>query len=621
MVFSRCLKTLLRPFGFFKQPISSNGKMFIDGLKLRAQEGKLISGLTKRLTQTSYWKWNGDTKRLSFSNNTYEILHIQKESFHGDIDTFIKDRIHPDDWEAAYDIITNCGKDAVNHVTVRIVRSEGEEGWIQIFGCIADETSKVGVLQEITQWKASEIVLKRRTEFLEKILNTIPHPVYYRDINGIYRYCNKGFSSYVGIAGEKVIGKTLYDVFEKELAEKYEQTDLEIIAGRCSKTFELPAKYWDGAPHFVSSTKILTFDRQGEVSGLVGIVNDITEQKRTEMQIRSLLRLKEAMLELSHAIMGVKNIQDLFDIILEKVTIAIEKTDLACVLVLDDEENLRIIASKGYDREAGKDFCIKLRESFMWSKTRGNIEKTVVINDLKKDFPEKWDTILDNNKEIEVHSSMSAPIFVEGKLFGLINVDSEHNHIFDETDVMLMENVRNQIAIAISKHKLYEETVYLTRYDKLTNVYNRRYFEEVLCKRIAEALRYDTEFSFVMFDLNGLKAVNDTYGHLAGDELIRAFVQALSRQIRTTDMLARFGGDEFVGVFLEADEKDLIEKFEKLAEEFRCHPIIFGKNKIVCSYSYGIADFPRDGTTYDELVKIADERMYEYKRRIKSKEI
>ena len=84
---------------------------------------------------------------------------------------------------------------------------------------------------------------------------------------------------------------------------------------------------------------------------------------------------------------------------------------------------------------------------------------------------------------------------------------------------------------------------------KLTNIYNRRSFEDIFDKILNKALRYNESFYLVTFDLNNLKHINDTFGHLNGDEFIKSFVNKLKKSIRNSDVLARYGGDEFVGVF------------------------------------------------------------------------
>jgi diguanylate cyclase (GGDEF)-like protein len=176
-----------------------------------------------------------------------------------------------------------------------------------------------------------------------------------------------------------------------------------------------------------------------------------------------------------------------------------------------------------------------------------------------------------------------------------------------------MEYMRNQVASAISKHRLYEETVYLSRYDRLTNTYNRSYFEQLLNTDIYKAIEDKKDFFVAIFDLNGLKFVNDNYGHLAGDELIKIFSGALRSSSGDYDIIARFGGDEFIGVFFNVTLESLINRFEELIKHFENNPIILEKDNIVCSYSYGIASFSEDGDDFNQLIKIADKRMYEYK--------
>ncbi|WP_350343270.1 sensor domain-containing diguanylate cyclase [Proteinivorax tanatarense] len=342
-----------------------------------------------------------------------------------------------------------------------------------------------------------------------------------------------------------------------------------------------------------------------------GIIQDLTLFKLKEEQLIKSLKIKDAMLEISHAIVEIENTEELFDFILSKITSAIDKTDLASVLLLDEKNNLKISASKGYKKEQVNDFEIKLQDAFIWQKTDGNIHETVIMNNLKEDLPTQYHTILDNNMGITPKSSMCGPVFVDNKLCGFINIECEENDIFDDVDWSLMEYVRKQLSIAISKRKLHEKTVYLSRYDELTGVYNRRYFEDLIKKRMESSAL----FSLVLFDLNRLKEVNDTYGHLAGDAVIKKFAYLLNSILESDDFVARFGGDEFIVFFSNRDKSEVIKKIKILKKRVQ-EPIDFEGNFLKIGFCYGISNYPEEALDYHKLVKISDANMYHSKRQL-----
>ncbi|AKN34164.1 diguanylate cyclase [Clostridium carboxidivorans P7] len=356
------------------------------------------------------------------------------------------------------------------------------------------------------------------------------------------------------------------------------------------------------------------YENTGEIIGKILVFMDVTEQNRNIERINKLLKLKEVMLDIGYSINEISDINDLLQLILDKVINCIDGKRNGSIVLLDKDENLKIVAARGYNSEDIKKFVVNFKERFEWSDSEKSTNKAIIYNDVDK---MKNVVMLDTAEGKKIKSVIRAPIIIDNELYGFLNIDSTYNNIFDEGYLELMEYMASQISIAVTKHKLYEKTVYLSRYDKLTNVYNRSYFEQLLYDNIYNDNINKKEFFLVVFDLNELKFVNDSYGHLAGDELIKTFSKVLSGLADASDIIGRFGGDEFVGVFFNLNLENLIDKFEELIEHFKNNPINFGKNKIICSYSYGIVNFPREGVEINELIKIADNRMYEYKNRIK----
>lgn len=474
---------------------------------------------------------------------------------------------------------------------------------------------KILILNDVTEIELQREKLSGNLNFLQTLMDAIPNPIYSKDEQGVYNHCNIAFTEFLGIKREQIIGNTVNEVFEENLAEIYNKSDKNLKEKKGIQVYESKLMHEEGTYHDVIFSKSVVENKQGNDEGLVGVIIDITEQKKIEEKINKLLKLKEAMIKIGYSINEKTNINDLLQLILNEVINCVDHRSSGVVLLLDEDKNLKIAVAKGYDSEEIKTFLVKLKEHFAWFNNGENINKTVIINGIDK---LNGINMLHTIEGIKIKSTISSPIIIDGELYGFLNIDSIYDNIFNKVDLELMEYMRNQASSAITKHKLYEETLYLSRYDKLTNVYNRSCFEQLFYDDVYNNAD-EKEFFVVVSDLNGLKFVNDNYGHLIGDILIKTFSSGLTSLAEDDDIIGRFGGDEFVGIFFNVDSQILINRFEELIEQFKNNPIIFEQNKIVCSFSYGIVNSSRDRMELNELIKIADERMYEYKRIVKRK--
>lgn len=360
-------------------------------------------------------------------------------------------------------------------------------------------------------------------------------------------------------------------------------------------------------------TKIVITDLKYE-SRVVRLISgyDVSHQKQYETQLSKLIRMKEDMLLLTQSILGIDDIGILYDIILDGAIDSVDMADRGSVLILDDDGTLHARAFRGYDHDLMDNFKIPLEETFLYLKTNGQIRNTEIINDISRlTNVQYYETQL--NEVLPAMSTIATPIYNNGKLYGMVYLDSPIKNAFKEEDYMMVDFLRTQLEMAINKQALMDEAVFLSRYDKLTGVFNRRWFEEYYQTMEAKANRYGDAFALVMFDLNGVKEINDSYGHLEGDALIRGFALRLKELTRASDILARFGGDEFIGVFHEIDEDNLKKRLDGLSVDLLEKPIETEERSIYCRFSYGAAFFKADSDDYETLVKIADERMYHMK--------
>jgi diguanylate cyclase (GGDEF)-like protein len=165
----------------------------------------------------------------------------------------------------------------------------------------------------------------------------------------------------------------------------------------------------------------------------------------------------------------------------------------------------------------------------------------------------------------------------------------------------------SDIHYGINKAKLVSET------DELTDLLNRRGFAISAARLLGQSVRYERALSVLMIDSDNLKQVNDKYGHKAGDRLLIKLVRSIQTQLRDTDIMARYGGDEFVVVLPEATARGALDVAERIRDSVNNMVLEFNGDFIQITVSIGIATFPEDGRTLDGLVDNADKGMYKAK--------
>ena len=375
---------------------------------------------------------------------------------------------------------------------------------------------------------------------------------------------------------------------------------------------ELCLRSRNGTPFWVEyKSRLVTYE--GKVYLLAHLL-EINEKKKTQENLSKLVRLRESMLEVTQSIVQSADIAELYDLILVNAIKSIPHAKLGTILLIDGDK-LRPVAQCGFDPTSITAFTLPIESLFLYKAIGPSLDRTTKIDDLIE-FCDYF-KIQTLEGEAFIRSTISSPIFVKGKFFGCVNIDATEVNAFDEDDVKMMSFIRSNVEIAISNKLLYEEKAYLSKYDSLTQLFNRHYFDEMFMLIKERAYRYNERFNLVVFDLNGLKVTNDVHGHIAGDEMLKFFSKSCKSLIRKSDVLARYGGDEFVGLFFNCNIDKLRKRLDSHLKYLNENPIHFHNEAFKCSYSYGISVFGQDGHTLEELFKVADDRMYQNKLRFK----
>lgn len=217
---------------------------------------------------------------------------------------------------------------------------------------------------------------------------------------------------------------------------------------------------------------------------------------------------------------------------------------------------------------------------------------------------------------VGVRSMVVAPLKHEGSIVGVLKIVSGNSHAFTVRDLRVLELMSELIAAAMY-HAARNETNALYQqatHDALTGLANRSLFFDRLRHRTYPGRRQPEPLGILVIDLDGLKRINDSFGHRAGDAAIRETALRISRIPRRTDIVARLGGDEYGVILSEISTRtDLIAIVERIANETD-QPFRFEGRTLHLTASIGYARYPDDGTDVDSLLEAADRSMYQMKR-------
>ncbi len=209
------------------------------------------------------------------------------------------------------------------------------------------------------------------------------------------------------------------------------------------------------------------------------------------------------------------------------------------------------------------------------------------------------------------------PLTVQGNTLGVLTLmrNASRKGMYSTSTQQLAVTVGETIKLSLSNLKLRDELRQQAIHDSLTKLFNRRYLEEALPRELYQAQRRKTPLSIVMLDLDGFKQFNDSFGHGAGDALLREFGRALRKHLRKSDISCRYGGDEFLLVMPDSSLADLQGRLEQLRRSMKSLQIHYGEQVLgMLTLSAGIAQTPEHGTTTAELMRAADEALYAAKR-------
>lgn len=374
--------------------------------------------------------------------------------------------------------------------------------------------------------------------------------------------------------------------------------------------------YWpNGTMHWIHSRIFAVLDESGTANRLVGIAENITERRQTEEELqRANLRLKEWAERLQRRNQEITRLGEMGKLL------------QACA---SHEEAYTIIAES-----AANIFSDGSGALFARQKSQDQFSAVATWNDptLETSVFSKhqcW-ALRSGDSHVVAYSGMLCqhlgdhspnkymciPILAQDTPLGVL-----HLQMPDSVDESLMEShermaiaMADQVALALSNLNLRKRLSALALRDSLTGLYNRRYMEVALEHEIRRVRRQRTSLGVIMMDLDNFKQFNDTYGHGAGDMLLRQLGTFLRTHVRSADIACRYGGEEFVVILPSASIEETRVRGEQLRQEFQTIEFQYeGETLDGVTLSAGVAVYPHHGETGARLLQVADDALYQAK--------
>ncbi len=253
---------------------------------------------------------------------------------------------------------------------------------------------------------------------------------------------------------------------------------------------------------------------------------------------------------------------------------------------------------------------IKAKKGDLFDQWIAKTMKPLLVEDIRSDF--RFDiSKFKMEEDRRLRSLMSVPLMIGSKAIGILRVDSSNEEHFSNEDIRLLSTIADLGAIAIENAQLYERVQDLATRDSLTGLLLKRQLLERLSQEMSRQLVRKKDLAFLMIDLDHFKRYNDTFGHIAGDIVLKTLGMLLTEFFRDPgDLIFRYGGEEFSVLLTDCPKK----KAMKLAEEFRQkvaeQTIVLRREKTKITVSIGIASFPEDAQLKEDLIQKADQALY-----------
>jgi len=443
---------------------------------------------------------------------------------------------------------------------------------------------------------------RRRLTAFRRVVDALPIMVAYVDREKRYRFSNGAHCRQFGLSSAEFYGRRVSDIMGTRAFAQIEPDMDRALAGEAVR-HEVSLSLDDGRHLDTRSEFMPDVDADGHVNGFYVVAQDVTEYRTTLDLMRAAHRVT-ARQDVSVDAM----IQELLE--LGAVHFGLPIGSVASIA----GDSLRLEYVTPVDRSLlpGRAFALTS------SCARRVIEGDEVVH-FHADAPDGA-CLQPGHGDTPPATYLGVPLFVRGSLYGVIaySSDSRRETPFDEIDCELARLLASAVSGLLARaqyetqlHEANQRLLIEASTDPLTGLYSRRFIDEILAREVEIAERHQRDLAVAMIDLDHFKAVNDTHGHEAGDRVLQRVSRGLEHELRQSDVIARFGGEEFIVMLPETSVAVAAQVCERLRARVAGLDIGAG---LRITASFGLAAFQR-GDSVRGLLRRADNALYEAKDR------
>jgi len=478
----------------------------------------------------------------------------------------------------------------------------------------------LSLIQLLAQWIGNEMSRSKSERVLSQFKTTLDQTMdcvfMFEPASLKFFYVNQGAMEQVGYSETELMNMTPVDIKPEVTEQEFRSMIDPMVSGKQpSMSFETIHQHKDGTKIPVEIF-LQYINPPGESPRFVAIVRDVSERHEATRRLNATIdemahRTKEitSLSELADLLHSCHNTSEAYDVVTRFMPMLLPELSGALYIIDDDGINLQSVGSWGVRPPKETVFlpedCVAVRRGLAYTSKAD--ESALFCRHLPEDKPD---------------ISFCMPLAAQGETFGLLNFQfSSDPAVEQQTDTKAFlrpnfsETIAKQVSMALASLRSREQLQNQSIRDPLTGLFNRRYMEESFERELHRAARSKTpSVSFMMIDMDHFKKINDTFGHDAGDMVLRELSYILIKKSRKEDIACRFGGEEFVlclpGASREIAEQratDICESVRRLSLRYE------GSDMGTITVSIGVSIYPDLGETSAELMKKADQALYQAK--------